>query len=78
MFITPQGYIQEIMEYHIDQMKNRCDNPAYDDKGLSIDPIVNVKTHGDNGRQFYFYTPEVAAAFHNLLVCSLLSYVFCL
>ena len=65
------SYVEEIMEYHFDYKSRK------DDKVYSIDPIVNVKTYNDeNSNEGYNYTPEIAVAFHRLLISSLLSYIF--
>ena len=63
------GYIGEILEYHNHRMEGVFSNPKYKDD-ISVDPIL--KACGQN----YHYTPEIAVAFHNLLVSALLSYVF--
>ena len=68
------SYIGEIMEYDIERMKGRFDNPAYDKKN-SVNPIV-IDENDESGEFQYLYTPEIAVAFHHLLVSSLLSYVF--
>ena len=66
--------VGEIMAYHIDRIRGQPD-PKYN----ALDPIVNVEPRNvGNQREVYLYTPEIALAFHRLLVSCLLSYVFCL
>jgi hypothetical protein len=80
--------IQDIMEYDFDHMKDQYDihsknrgGPYEDlkyDKSSLYDTIMNASNHNDkeDGEAYYLYTPEIAVAFHRLLVSSLLSYVF--
>ena len=63
------GCVGEILKYHKDCMEPGVFNKREDDVP-SVDVIVNAC--GED----YTYTPEIAVAFHRLLVSSLLSYVF--
>jgi hypothetical protein len=64
------GFIREILKYHKNCMKAVFQGKPEDHHEVSLDPIV--ETCGES----YSYTPEIAAAFHHLLISSLLSYVF--
>jgi hypothetical protein len=66
-------YIKEVRWYYIYCI---CDG-IFDNDNFSVEPIVNVKTYNDKEcGEVYTYTPAIAVAFHQLLVSSLLSYMF--
>ena len=72
--VEPDGYIGDIMKYHIHCMQ--FVNPE-SNNGFSVDPIVNVEIRNDErDGEVYVYTSAIAVAFHRLLVSSLLSYMF--
>jgi hypothetical protein len=69
-------YIEDIMEYYVYHMRGRSSNPSSSNLE-SLQVLVNAEiwNHKENGN-CYRYTPDIAAAFHRLLIASLLSYVF--
>jgi hypothetical protein len=70
---SSSAYITDILGYDIPRLKDRSE--SNDTKlEVSMEPILIV--HGDEKLgDVYNYTPQMAVAFHHLLVSSLLSYV---